>query len=48
VPAEKIDPAAARAELETISGTRATGDEAIDAKLKAEEAARALVRAAAR
>ena len=48
VPAEKVDAAAARAELEKISSTRATGDEAIDAKLKAEEAARALVRTATR
>ena len=48
VPAEKVDAAAARAELEKISNTRATGDEAIDAKLKAEEAARALVRTATR
>ena len=48
VPAEKIDAAAARAELEKISSSRATGDEAIDAKLKAEDAARALVRTAAR
>ena len=48
VPAEKVDPAAARAEFEKISGTRATGDEAITAKLGAEQAARALVRAAER
>ena len=48
VPAEKVDASAARAELEKISGSRATGDEAIDAKLKAEEAARALVRTATR
>jgi len=48
IPAEKVDPAAARAEFEKISGTRATGDEAITAKLGAEQAARALVRAAER
>ena len=48
VPAEKIDAAVARAELDKISSTRATGDEAIDAKLKAEDAARALVRTATR
>ena len=48
VPAEKVDAAVARAELEKISGSRATGDEAIDAKLKAEDAARALVRTATR
>jgi len=46
VPVEKVDPAAARAEFEKIAGTRATGDEAITAKLRAEQAARALVRAA--
>ena len=48
VPAEKIDVAAARAELEKVAGTQATGDEAIDAKLRAADAARALVRTAAR
>lgn len=48
VPVEKVDASAARAELEKISGTRATGDEAIDNKLKAEQAARALVRTATR
>ena len=48
IPAEKVDPAAARAEFEKISGTRATGDEAIAAKLAAEQAARALVRVAER
>jgi len=48
IPAEKVDPAVARADLATISGTRATGDEAIDAKLKAEEIARSLVRATTR
>ena len=48
IPAEKVDPAAARAEFEKISGTRATGDEAIAAKLRSEQAARALVRAAER
>jgi len=46
VPVEKVDPTAARAEFEKIAGTRATGDEAITAKLRAEQAARALVRAA--
>jgi F-type H+-transporting ATPase subunit epsilon len=46
IPAEKVDPAVARAEFEKISGTRATGDEAITAKLRSEQAARALVRAA--
>ncbi|MFM7243863.1 MAG: FoF1 ATP synthase subunit delta/epsilon [Planctomycetaceae bacterium] len=48
VPAEKLDAAAARAELEVVAIARATGDEAIDAKLKAAEAARALVRTATR
>ena len=48
IPAEKVDPAAARAEFEKIAGTRATGDEAIAAKSGAERAARALVRVAER
>jgi len=48
LPSEKVDLAAARAEFEKIAGTRATGDEAIAAKLGAEQAARALVRAAER
>ncbi len=48
IPAEKIDSAAARADFEAASGTRATGDEAIDAKIKSLEAARALVRTASR
>jgi F-type H+-transporting ATPase subunit epsilon len=47
VPAEKVDIAAARADLEKISGTRASGDEAIEAKQRAERTARALVRTAA-
>jgi F-type H+-transporting ATPase subunit epsilon len=46
IPAEKVDAATARAELAKVSGVRATGDEAIAAKLEAEETARALVRAA--
>lgn len=48
VPAEKIDAITARAELEKIAAAGAAGDEAIDAKLKAAEAARALVRSATR
>ena len=48
IPAEKVDVAAARADLEQVSSTKAVGDEAIDAKLRAEDAARALVRTAAR
>jgi len=48
VPAEALDLAAARAELEKIRATPATGAEAISAKLAAEAAARALVRTAER
>jgi F-type H+-transporting ATPase subunit epsilon len=48
IPADKIDAAAARAELGKVTATKATGDEALAAKLKAAEAARALVRAATR
>ena len=48
IPAEKLDAPAARAELEKLAGSRAAGDEAIDARLKAEHAARALVRTASR
>jgi len=48
IPAEKVDPVAARAEFEKIAGSRATGDEAIAAKLGAAQAARALVRVAER
>ncbi len=46
IPAEKIDAAQARADLERITAAPATGDEAIAAKLKAQEAARAVVRTA--
>jgi F-type H+-transporting ATPase subunit epsilon len=46
VPAEKLDAARAREELEKVRTTAATGDEAIAAKLRAEETARALLRAA--
>lgn len=48
IPAEKVDAAAARADLEKVSAARAVGDEAIDVKLRAEDAARALVRTASR
>jgi F-type H+-transporting ATPase subunit epsilon len=48
IPGEKLSDAAARAELDKLRGTTATGDEAIAAKLKALEAARALVRTAER
>lgn len=46
IAAERIDAAAARADLARISGTRAAGDEAIEAKERAAQAARALVRTA--
>jgi F-type H+-transporting ATPase subunit epsilon len=48
VPAEKLDATAARADLEKIAATKATGDEAIAAKLRAQDAARAVVRTAGR
>jgi F-type H+-transporting ATPase subunit epsilon len=48
IPAEKVDAAAARAELERVTSTKATGDEALAARQKAADAARALVRAASR
>jgi F-type H+-transporting ATPase subunit epsilon len=48
IPAEKIDAAQARADLEKITAATATGDEAIAAKNKAQEAARAIVRTASR
>jgi F-type H+-transporting ATPase subunit epsilon len=48
VPAEQIDLTAARAELDKIRSTKASGTEAIAAKIAAEEAARALVRTAER
>ncbi len=48
IPAEKIDAAAARTDLERIATTKAVGDDAIDAKMRAAEAARALLRTAAR
>lgn len=48
VPVDKVDPAAARSDLEKVAARRATGDEAITAKLRAQQAARALVRAAER
>lgn len=48
IPGEKLTAAEARAQLEKLRATAATGDEAIAAKLKAEETARALVRAAER
>jgi hypothetical protein len=48
VPAEKLDAAAARAELEKLAAAKAVGDEAIAARLAAQEAARAVVRTAGR
>lgn len=48
IPAEKMSLAEARADLERLRATTATGDEAIAAKMLAEESARALVRAAER
>lgn len=48
VPADKLDATAARAELEKLAGTKAVGDEAIAARLAAQEAARAVVRTAGR
>jgi F-type H+-transporting ATPase subunit epsilon len=48
IAAEKIDAAAARSDLERVAAVRAVGDDAIDAKMRSEQAARALVRTATR
>ena len=48
IPSEKIDVGQARTELERISGGKAAGDEEIAAKLKAQAAARAILRTAGR
>jgi F-type H+-transporting ATPase subunit epsilon len=48
IPVEKLDASQARADLEKIGATKAAGEEAITAKLKAQEAARALVRTVGR
>jgi F-type H+-transporting ATPase subunit epsilon len=48
IPAERIDAATARGDLERVTAERAVGDEAIDTKMRAEAAARALVRTAGR
>ncbi|MGB8852838.1 MAG: F0F1 ATP synthase subunit epsilon [Pirellulales bacterium] len=48
VPAEALDAAAAKADLERIAASRATGDEAIATKLRELETARKLVRTASR
>ena len=46
IPGENLDAATARAELESVRTRSARGDEAIDARMRAENAARALVRSA--
>jgi hypothetical protein len=48
VPAESLDAAAAKTDLERIAASRATGDEAIATKLRELETARKLVRTASR
>ena len=48
IPAEKLDAAAARADLEKLKAAPSRGDEAITARLRSEEAARSLLRAAER
>lgn len=48
VPAETLDATAAKADLERIAASRATGDEAIATKLRQLETARKLVRTASR
>ena len=48
IPQEKLDAAQARTALEKLLSSRATGDEAIVAKLEAVEAARAALRTAAK
>ncbi len=48
VPGDKLDLVRARSDLVDISAVPAVGDEAIDAKLRAQEAARAIIRIAER
>jgi F-type H+-transporting ATPase subunit epsilon len=48
IPAEKLDAAAARADLEKLKAAPSRGDEAISARMRSEEAARTLLRAAER
>ena len=48
IAATTLDAKAARANLETLRTAKATGDDAIAARLQAEEAARAMVRVAER
>lgn len=48
IPGEKLDAAAARAELEKLRTAAARGDDAIESRMKAEATARTLLRAAER
>lgn len=48
IPAEKLDAAAARAEVEKVKAESSRGDEAIASRMRREEAARAMLRAAER
>ena len=48
IPAEKLDAAAARSDLEKLKASPSHGDEAISVRMRSEEAARALLRAAER
>jgi len=48
VPTDRLDAAKARADLEALGGTKAVGDEAIAARLAAQNVARAVVRTAGR
>ncbi len=48
VPGEKFDATSARADLEKIRSVPARGDDAIESRMRSEEAARSLVRAAER
>ncbi|MFM7107824.1 MAG: FoF1 ATP synthase subunit delta/epsilon [Planctomycetaceae bacterium] len=48
IPAETIDAAAARSDLERVTTAKAAGDEALAARQKAADAARALLRTAGR
>ncbi len=48
VPGDKLDAAAARADLERLRSSTAKGDDAIDMRMRAEETARSFLRAAQR
>jgi len=48
IPGEKLDAAAARADLDRLRGSTATGDDAIALRMREEETARSLLRAAQR